>query len=475
MAKDLGMDMNQYKRLFSSSRIPQPDCDRIATDPYARHIVVLRNNKIYSFDIVDHSFNPLPDAHIANCLASIIRDAGTAPPAPVDVSVFTTWEREPWAKQRSFLHKYDYVNRVTLEDIDSAIFAMTLESQQPASTLATALECFHGTGRDRWFDKSLHWIIFPDGVAGFNFEHSWGDGHTVGRYVEDIFHDGNKNGAAAAAAGNAAAGNLAVSESGISANGLRGGLRRLEWSLPAGYLSEGGPAREAQKALQALAGATDHVIFKFDKFGRNGLKKCKISPDAFCQMAFQLAYWRMYQKPASTYESCSTINYLAGRTETIRSLTAESVAFVSGFDNPALSAKAKADLLRAAGNAHIQEVKEAQIGRGVDRHLYGLRHMAAQEIFQNSHSGKRPMPGIFLDPAYARSTTWTLSTSNLGTLESLATFGFGAVTEEGYGIGYMTAENSLPMTVSSWGRNTAGYVAQLERALNEMHALLSAN
>jgi carnitine O-palmitoyltransferase 2 len=34
----------------------------------------------------------------------------------------------------------------------------------------------HGTGRNRWFDKSFQYIVLPSGRAALNFEHSWGDG-----------------------------------------------------------------------------------------------------------------------------------------------------------------------------------------------------------------------------------------------------------------------------------------------------------
>jgi Choline/Carnitine o-acyltransferase len=43
---------------------------------------------------------------------------------------------------------------------------------------------------------------------------------------------------------------------------------------------------------------------------------------------------------------------------------------------------------------------------------------------------------LFTDPLFTRSSTWTLSTSNV-TQPFLSSFGFGPVVSTGYGIGYL--------------------------------------
>lgn len=82
----------------------------------------------------------------------------------------------------------------------------------------------------------------------------------------------------------------------------------------------------------------------FDTFGRDAIKLCKCSPDAFVQMALQLAFYRVLflitlqsvQKSSFqlhhftplTYESTAPRQYAQMRTETYRVVTDESVAFV---------------------------------------------------------------------------------------------------------------------------------------------------
>lgn len=41
----------------------------------------------------------------------------------------------------------------------------------------------------RWFDKSFSLIVARDGKAAVNFEHSWGDGVAVMRFLNESFKD----------------------------------------------------------------------------------------------------------------------------------------------------------------------------------------------------------------------------------------------------------------------------------------------
>ena len=44
---------------------------------------------------------------------------------------------------------------------------------------------------------------------------------------------------------------------------------------------------------RALASDVDLHLLKHDEYGKGFMKKCKMSPDAFIQMALQLAYHRV--------------------------------------------------------------------------------------------------------------------------------------------------------------------------------------
>lgn len=57
---------------------------------------------------------------------------------------------------------------------------LVLDSATPTNPKDTQLECnemarelLHGKGNDRWFDKSYNLIVFANGRAGVNCEHTW--------------------------------------------------------------------------------------------------------------------------------------------------------------------------------------------------------------------------------------------------------------------------------------------------------------
>lgn len=146
-------------------------------------------------------------------------------------------------------------------------------------------------------------------------------------------------------------------------------------------------------------------MLHFEKYGKDVIKKHKVSPDAWVQMVKQLAYGKMTGgQPAVTYESAQTRKFRLGRTEVIRSASAQSKAFVDSMLDSASSDVERAKLFRAAAGRHIQYATWAADGQGVDRHMFGLKKLL--------RSGEE-MPEVFKDEAFALSSTWTLSTSNL--------------------------------------------------------------
>lgn len=98
----------------------------------------------------------------------------------------------------------------------------------------------------------------------------------------------------------------------------------------------------------------DLVFTNFNKLfhGTGFMKNCKVSPDAYIQMALQLTYYRDAGKFCLTYEATMTRLFREGRTETVRPLSIESEAWVKAMEDPKRPLEEKIRLLTVACQNH---------------------------------------------------------------------------------------------------------------------------
>jgi carnitine O-acetyltransferase len=83
------------------------------------------------------------------------------------------------------------------------------------------------------------------------------------------------------------------------------------------------------------------------------------------------------------------------------------------------------------------------------------------------------VPALFNDPGYNLLGTSVLSTSNCGN-PALRLFGFGPVTPEGYGIGYIIKEEGISICMSSKHLQTRRLLSTLQAYLMEVRGMLIA-
>jgi carnitine O-acetyltransferase len=80
-------------------------------------------------------------------------------------------------------------NAAHLNTIDSALFSISLDTDQPTS-VSEAGELLNGgtrnTGRNRWFEKTVHLVVFQNGIAGLSGEHAPLDAPMVGSAADYI-------------------------------------------------------------------------------------------------------------------------------------------------------------------------------------------------------------------------------------------------------------------------------------------------
>uniref|UniRef100_A0A3B4XV69 Carnitine O-acetyltransferase a n=1 Tax=Seriola lalandi dorsalis TaxID=1841481 RepID=A0A3B4XV69_SERLL len=360
--------MKQYDRVLSSCRIPGPKTDTLVfhakTSNAPKHISVVHNCQFFVLDVYNSDGTLLTVDQLYVQLERICKASPQTTTEPV--GILTTQNRDVWSRTYSSLIQ-DETNKESLSAIERSIFTVCLDRatpQEPDEMRSSAiLQILHGGGSqcnsgNRWFDKGLQFVIGEDGTCGANGSHSAADGtynklltiiiitstlQTNSKYVLTIVHF-----------------NLPV-------HTYRHRDMLINFSL-----------------LHRMARDLNLRVTVFEHFGKNYLKAHKMSPDAFVQMALQLAYYRMYQQCCSTFEPASLRMFKLGRVAGIHSTSKASATFVKAFDDP-----------------NIKAVN----GQAIEGHLLGLRMQTGEENIS--------MPELFTDSSFTKAFNYQISTSQV--------------------------------------------------------------
>ncbi|KAI1381922.1 acyltransferase ChoActase/COT/CPT [Hypoxylon crocopeplum] len=439
--KKLPVCMDSYKWMFNASRVPAVPADYpVKYDPKEhKHIIVIRKNQFFK---VAHEVDgqQLNTSELEAQFNHIYKLAQRVPA----VGALTSENRDIWTDARKVLLDASPKNKAAVEAIESASFLVCLDDAAPVTLEERAHQYWHGDGQNRWYDKPLQFIVNDNGTSGFLGEHSMMDGtptHRLNDYVNDVIF-GSK---------------LDFLDASVRSN------------LPEPTAVNFEVTKEVQEEIDRAIRDFDEVIGQhnlavqaYQAYGKGLIKKFKSSPDAYVQMVIQLAYYKMYGKNRPTYESAATRRFQQGRTETCRTVSDESVAFCNAMADVEASAKDRQDLLRKALAAHIEYISAASDGKGVDRHLFGLKKLL--------EPGEE-LPAIYKDPAFGYSSSWFLSTSQLSS-EFFNGYGWSQVIDAGFGIAYMINENSINFNIVSKGLNSQRMSYYLNEAANDMRDLL---
>ncbi|NWW39038.1 CPT1A palmitoyltransferase, partial [Panurus biarmicus] len=429
----------QWERMFNTSRIPGEESDTLQHVKDSKHIVVYHKGRYFKVWLY-HDGRLLRPREIEQQIQRILDDDSQPQPGEEKLAALTAGDRVPWAKARQAYFSCGK-NKQSLDAVEKAAFFVTLDDieqgykkEDPGRSLdAYAKSLIHGRCYDRWFDKTFTLIIFKNGKMGLNAEHSWADAPIVGHLWENVMA-------------------TEYLELGYSVDGhCKGDTNpnipiptKLQWEIP----------EECQEVIEkslstavALADDVDFCSFYFDTFGKGLIKKVKTSPDAFVQLALQLAHYRDMGKFSLTYEASMTRLFREGRTETVRSCTVESCRFVQAMEDPNESSENTLKFFRLAAAKHQLLYRLAMTGAGIDRHLFCLyvvsKYLAVDSPF---------LKEVLSEP-------WRLSTSQTPQQhidlkknpEMISSGGgFGPVADDGYGVSYIILdENFIQFHVSS--------------------------
>ncbi|CAG0883780.1 unnamed protein product [Darwinula stevensoni] len=448
--------MDQYYRVFTTYRIPGRDLDvqrSTFTDepPESEHIIVASRNQFFSLNVKIGGEKAGIEG-ISEALMRIIRESQEDPDPDPPVGILTTRSRPEWAADRE---KLIPENEEALELIETCLFVVCFDAIPPGirDDVNAAEQMLHGSGStvnsgNRWFDKTAQFVFTSDGVWGLCYEHSAAEGIAVVNVLEDT---------------------IAALEDGYRpSDGWNSDSprflppQRIRWRLhddlkKAIEIASLEMDRSVQRRVP-LVSNTDVKIFRYEGYGKEFAKQQKTSPDAFIQLALQLAYYRLvYEVNIScsrvqmcqccvldrlhghlvfTYESASTRRFRYGRVDNIRASTWEALEFAKSMQPDSTFS------VRISLFFPLDEIIDPR-----DRHSF-------------SHRGKTCIP------------------SQIPTkMESFMLYG--PVVEDGYGTSYNPRPNDIVFCISSFKScsktSSERFQCALKDALDDIRLLLGSD
>jgi carnitine O-acetyltransferase len=469
--------MDTYRWMFDCCRVPGPQgvdwSVSYAGSPKPEadlgHIIVVRKNrfwkvkaevdgKVAGMDVLIRQFQHIYDHSTEEYPA---------------IGALTASNRDVWAKDFALLSSTP-LNASHLRAIHSSAFLLSLDDSTPPpendvdvsrglwhGTLASSTDPTHVARAlsSRFVDKPVEFVVFDNGVAGLLGEHSVMDGTPTVRLCDEVLDY---------LADPKSDFQLSLTSAPVpTPEPLDFDLSRIP------QISEA--ITTAQESLHALA-SSHSLSFLRTSYGKAAIKAFGVGPDGWAQMIIQIAYARLSQRfsgenarvtpwPVGTYEAATTRVFYKGRTETIRVVSDESVAFVQAMLDHSATSEERVRLFSEALKKHKQLALEAGMGEGVDRHMLGLRL---------SNPPSSPLPALFTDPLYTRSSHWTLSTSAIFS-RYFGVYGWGEVVPDGFGVAYMTGfDDYLQFSITSRAEMpNAEFAEEIGKAAEELYELFA--
>lgn len=446
--------MEQHKFLFSATRIPGEEQDTART-PYTdawpgpsreRHVVVFVRGNAFRLDVLGPEGVPHTATELTEALRALRADVDRPGPG---VGALTTKARAAWAASRRALRDEHRDNAAALETIETALFCVSLEDGAPPDDLARGKELLAGNGANRWFDKAVTFVVFADGAAGINTEHCRLDGTTVLALVDGMASESTA---------------VHAERLGARAQGAPAAT-----AVPFVLTEErAADVRDAAADFTAFADSVATQLVVSDEHGSDRIKELGVSPDVFAQLAYQAAHRRARGFVGATYESIANLRFHHGRTEAMRVVTPELLAFTAAMEDPDASPDARRAAFDAAADAHGKRARACQAGEVPEQHLWELQQRRGAEL------GVREPPAVVDSPGWRVMRDDYMSTSSAPSVNVRA-FGFGSTSTQCIGVAYVlpdrwTVHLSTPAEVSG---QMERFAVELRTAVDELTALLA--
>uniref|UniRef100_A0A8B9L9K5 Carnitine O-acetyltransferase b n=1 Tax=Astyanax mexicanus TaxID=7994 RepID=A0A8B9L9K5_ASTMX len=358
------------------------------------------------------------------------------------MGILTSEHRHTWGQAYNRLLQ-DRINKDSVRLIEKGLFTLCLDSpvmrisdEKYASRMAAQI--LHGGGTysnsgNRWFDKTLQFVVGEDGSWGLLYEQATAEGPPIATLLDHILQFCKKP------------------------DTVRAPLVPLPMPKKLYFYID--PAIKwdiemAKQNLDILINDLDITCFNFQRFGKEFPKKLRFSPNSFIQMAIQLAYYRSNSSARKKKKK-----NLSGQ----NALATPPISFTHNI--------IKSDTVIILNKIKLLVFCKADIlalhGQGIDRHLLGLKLQAIEEGLS--------IPRMFMDTAYGLATHWKLRTGQVPT-NTDSVMCFGPLVPDGYAVCYNPQPDHVHFSVTAFNccedTNAEKLAVTLESTLQDLQDLL---
>jgi len=419
--KDIPLCMAGYKEMFKATKIPKLNRDEYIVKPKTTrtHIIIMYKNHMFKVNLTNENGKRHPSKMIINTLNNLLNSKIEI--NDTNIGILTTAYRDKAALLLEEIISIDK-NSDNFEVLKDALFLVCMD--ESSETFYDFEKSLIGSNENnRYFDKNAQLIFSQNGDFGFNLEHTAADAGTWINLINIAYEELD---------------NIDQHLDNKSKESIQ--YEQLNWELPTAIKTQLNQLRT--KHIQKTEDI-NFQIMHFKDFGTRKIKSLKYSPDAFLQLALQLAQYRTFGKLKSTYEAVANRSYLNGRTECTRPISVELLDFVKTFDKNDADTNTLKELMNAACKKQSSRIKDCLGSNGVERYFYAMRNMYT--LFGEELNIKE-MPEFFNDFGYKELTYNFISTSRIES-KYFDLGGFGPVVEDGYGFWYNLLDERIDMNL----------------------------
>ncbi|MCZ9289948.1 choline/carnitine O-acyltransferase [Corynebacterium evansiae] len=427
------LDANQWRCFNGALRIPRPDCDEVTFSELgtaSRSIGMIVDGHVFDLRITDEQGRLASREQLRAILEVLRTNSDTAGSTTGDPAAPALDSRLSYLGSAALAEvPLPAETQATLRD---QLFALHLIDDAQATDADLLRDLTFAPGH-AWVYKPLTYEInLASNFAAMHVEHSTVDGATLVEAVRRVQEAVDSD---------------APTSPSADADVTPADVAPLELSpvAPAASIPTGD--EYAVEIIEVPKLAKEELPFKF-------------SADAMSQLILSIAQLLTFGRIRAVYEAVDMREYKAGRTECLRAVTPEAVAFAKQL----VAGKPTVEALQEALNAHRNWVIGCKTGRGIDRHLWALS-------FTSEKQSGAPL-ALLADPGVKAARTDFLSTTSIGSDAHIIRYVFAPTIPNGFGVNYTPKATSIEYCLT-FNRDKAEQPEQFQANLTRAAELLA--